>query len=60
MTVSAGDAPSQIYPDLSPVIPELHPIEYDGPLGGHGGYEEVESSGTVAIPHKKSAQEAKT
>lgn len=51
MTASADDLPSQIYPDLSSVIPGLNSIEYDTPLGGNDCHKEIEPRATKTITH---------
>lgn len=50
--------PFQIQPDLSPE--GLNSIEYDCPLGGNHGHEEVKGRGTETIPHQESAKEPET
>lgn len=52
--------PPQTDADLPSVVPGLHSVENDGPLGRHGSHEEVEADAAEAISDEIGAQEAKS
>lgn len=47
--------PPQIYADLPSVVPGLHSVENDCPLGGSGRHKEVEPNAAETISDEKGA-----